>query len=203
MTTNEKIKRSVDSLEKIYTIVIALSVTKAIDNVITSGFAGASNYEKLINNWPALLAFIVTIAPFYHGMHRHLSRVYIERDIDSKKQGFLLLDFLIFFLEACALLIFASSLTFGTKAFIPLIFLLIIDSLWAIIAHGIYYDEWENSPWKWSVINLSAVFVMSVIVYSNLFLPEYRPIALAAAAFIRTTADYWICWGFYFPSDET
>ena len=171
--------------------------------MISSGFVDDSNYDKLINNWPTLLAFTVTIAPFYHGMHRHLSRVYIERDIDSNKQGFLLLDFFIFFLEACALLIFASSLTFGIKAFIPLIFLLIIDSIWAILAHGIYYSEWKNSPWKWTVINIITVILMSIVIYSNLFPPEYKTKVLAVAACIRTAVDYVLCWSFYFPSDES
>jgi hypothetical protein len=203
MEVSEKIKRSVESLEKIYTIVIALSVTKAIDSIISSSFTNGPNYDKFFSYWPALVAFIVTIAPFYHGMHRHLSKVFIERDININKQGYLLLDFFIFFIEACTLLVFASSLTFGIQAFYPLIGLLLIDLIWAIIAHGIYYDELKNSPWRWSVINLLTVIGMLIVIFSNIFPIEYRPKVLAAVACIRTLADYKICWSFYFPTKET
>ena len=200
--TKEKIQHSVDSLERIYAVVVAFAVTKAIETVLFDSSTNTANYSKLIDHLPALIAFIVTVVPFYHGMHRHLNRTYIEERADSKKEGFLLLDFFVFFLESGILLVFASSLDSGEEAFIPLIVLLLGDSVWAFITHGIHYREWKNSPWKWIVINVVTVALLSAVLFSNIFDSGSLKIwVLAIIVLARTFVDYWWCWEFYFPKE--
>lgn len=204
MEAKEKIQRSVDSLETIYAVVIAFAVTKAIETVLFEPTTKTLNFEQLWINLPTLIAFFVTIVPFYHGMHRHLSRTYIEETASSKRDGFLLLDFFVFFLEACILLIFASSLDSGVEAFKPLSALLIVDLVWAIVAHGIHYNEWKNSPWKWSVINFVTIVLLYVVIFSNLFNEGITRVwALTIIATCRTVVDYVFTWTFYFPSRAT
>jgi hypothetical protein len=203
MEVKEKIQRSVDSLETIYAVVIAFAVTKAIETVLFNPANNNLDFHRLWDNAPGLVAFLITIVPFYHGMHRHLSRTYIEETASTKREGFLLLDFFIFFLEACILLVFASSLGAGIKAFIPLAALLTVDLIWAIIAHGIHYNEWKNSPWKWSAINLITVVALFFFLYSNLFSDSITRIwGLAILSICRTIADYVFCWNFYFPKEN-
>lgn len=202
MQAYEKLQRSVDSLERIYAVVVAFAVTAAIEAVLFDKGVGKADYDKLLDNWPALLAFVATIVPFYHGMHRHLNRVYIENRAAATTEGFLLLDFFVFFVESCILLIFASSLDTGVGAFIPLIALFVLDLFWAFIAHGIHYKEWKHSPWKWGAINLGAAVLLWFVLYSTLFpSPESKAFAAAVVAVLRTVADYYFCWDFYFPKD--
>ena len=85
---------------------------------------------------PAVVAFVVTAVPFYHGMARHLARTYIERDVPESKSGFLLLDFFVFFVEACILLAFSSLVGVGNNAFLCLMALLVFDSIWAMRRAG-------------------------------------------------------------------
>jgi len=46
-----------------------------------------------------LVAFLVTLVPFFHGMNRHLDHCYLEKE-PPVLHGALLFDFSIFFLEA-------------------------------------------------------------------------------------------------------
>ncbi len=204
MQAREKILRSVDSLETIYAVVVAFAVTKAIEGVLLSGNTADIDLSLLLTHLPELIAFVVTIVPFYHGMHRHLNRVYVERGVSKTHQGYLLLDFFVFFVESCLLLVFAASLSLGVDSFKPLIILLILDSLWAIIAHGIHYDEWKNSPWKWAAINTVSIAVMALFIFSTIFDSEFKKImALMSVAIIRTALDYIFCWPFYFPNEDS
>jgi hypothetical protein len=80
---------------------------------------------------------------------------------------------------------------------------LVLDSLWAIIAHGIHYDEWKNSPWRWAAINSVSIFIMAFIIFSTLFDSDFKKImALMSVAIVRTVFDYAFCWSFYFPNED-
>jgi len=194
----ESIRRSVDALERIYAVVVALAITLAIQSVLFTS-EDALDWNRFVRQLPALLGFVVTAVPFYHGMDRHLSRTYIEKDVPHTKSGFLLFDFCVFFLEACILLMFASLVGIGNEAFICLMALLSLDSVWALAAHGIHYDTFRDSPIGWTIINFIAIVVLALIYWTSWFAESVRPWALAIAAFLRAVADYCFCWTFYFP----
>lgn len=206
MTHQEKIKRSVDSLERIYSVVVALAVTIAIQRFLFNsdgrlrpweGPDGAHVYFELS---PSIIAFVLTIVPFYHGMNRHLDQIYIERVVPDGKEGFLLLDFVAFFLESCLLVAFASLVAHGDAAFVVLIILFAGDLIWAAVAHGIHYGEWKLTTLRWSAINFIAVVILLVVYYSNVFESgAVRSWALCGTVILRTVADYVFCWRFYFP----
>ena len=117
MKAKYKIMRSVDSLETVYAVVVAFAVTKAIETVLLSGNNASIELNLFRKHLPALVAFVATIVPFYHGMHRHLNRVYIEHPIKKTREGFLLLDIFVFFIESCLLVVFAASISLGSDSF--------------------------------------------------------------------------------------
>lgn len=209
MDYQERIRRSVDSLDRVYSVVVALAITIAIqtllfDKGVLRPFFDDNGSFTLLKNlsdfFPALIAFVATAVPFYQGMGRHLDQIYVERPVDPSKQGFLLLDFIVFFVESCLLVALAALVTTQDYSFLVLVALLVFDSLWGLTAHGIHYGEVKPSTLRWSLINLVAVIVLLMFYFSALFSGAPRLWALSLTAVIRTAADYSLCWRFYFPA---
>jgi len=104
-------ERSIDSIARIYAVVIGVALSASVKTLITEHSSGDPDLSSRI--WigmPAFVAFVVTLVPFWHGMNRHLDRSYLEKKQGPAEQGSLLIDFLIFFLEAILLFIAGSSL---------------------------------------------------------------------------------------------
>ena len=207
-------KRSVDSLERLFAVVVALAITVAIQKILFDSNANLHKwYDNATNEYvlcnvlmgylPAFLAFIVTVVPFYHGMNRHWDKIYVER-AESAKEGFLVMDFFVFFFESCLLVAFASLVNLEDYAFIALMLLLIVDMLWAFVTHGIHYGEIKPSTIRWGIINLITLAFLGLFYFSNLFrVGVRRNWALFAVAVARTIIDYVVCWQFYFPKPPT
>ena len=115
--------RSVDSLQKLYTVVIALAIGQAIQRliVLSGGQQAFATPDEVVARPPAAAAFF-TIVPFYHGMNRHLDRCYVEAGGGdaNRLRGGLLLDFFIFFVEAALFFAIATSISAGFLPFILL-----------------------------------------------------------------------------------
>lgn len=209
----EKVQRSVDSLERLFSVVVALAITIAVEKTLFDSagqlypWTDVNGEHVLVHQvalrLPALLGFLVSIVPFYHGMNRHLDITYIEHTVPRRKEGFLILDFVAFFLESCLLVALASLVDNCPIAFLVLVLLLSVDVLWAWIVHGIHYSDIDPSTITWTKINALAIPALLVIVFSNIF-PEglIRNLALCGAATIRTVCDYYFCWEFYFPKSQ-
>jgi hypothetical protein len=74
------IERSVDSIEKIYAVVIALAIAQAVQSLLKEPSGAATlNFERISSGVPSFVAFLVTLVPFWHGMNRHLDRCYLEK----------------------------------------------------------------------------------------------------------------------------
>jgi hypothetical protein len=93
------IERSVDSVARIYAIIIGLALSEAIKTLIVKDANGQMelNFQTLWSGGAAFLAFVVTLVPFWHGMNRHLDRAYLEKT-GAVVEGALLLDFGAFFI---------------------------------------------------------------------------------------------------------
>src|SRR5208282_5699492 len=150
-------ERSVDSIQRIYAVVIALAISQAIQSLLKDP-NGAANLSltRLSAGLPSLIAFLVTLIPFWHGMNRHLDRCYLEKT-ESVKQGALLFDFLMFFVEACFLFAAAWSTRFGLETFYYLGGLLGVDMVWGVISHLIHFSGQKSHSVRWSLINLIAI----------------------------------------------
>jgi hypothetical protein len=194
---DERIKeRSVDSLQQIYTVVIALAISQAIQNLLKDPSRGTLlDSHQIQAGLPPFVAFLFTLVPFWHGMNRHLDRCYLEKK-SAVVQGGLLLDFAAFFIEASVLFAAAWSLRSGIASFVYLGALLFVDMLWALIAHQIHFRDQKSHALKWSAINVVAIFVATLIVAYPF---QSKATVLMAVAIFRSIADYWICRDFYVP----
>jgi hypothetical protein len=190
-------ERSVDSIEKIYAVVIALAISQAVQSLLKDPSGGVDiSLEKLSSGLPAFLAFLVTLVPFWHGMNRHLDRCYLEKT-SGVVQGALLLDFSVFFLEASFLFAAAWSLRSGIESFYYLGLLLVVDMVWGGISHQIHFPGKKSHAVKWSRINAAAL-VAAILIVTLPFQPKTWVLLLVAV--LRTFTDYGCCWDFYFPS---
>jgi hypothetical protein len=197
---SERIKeRSVDSLQQIYAVVIALAIAQAIQSLLKDPLSGSLLApSQILVALPAFVAFLVTLVPFWHGMNRHLDRCYLEKK-SAVVQSALLLDFMTFFLEASLLFAAGWSLRSGIYSFAALGGLLLVDMLWGFISHQIHFPGHKSHVRRWSAINLVAIVIAILIIYYPL---QQKPIVLMVVATVRSIVDYWFCWDFYFPANN-
>lgn len=191
--TNE---RSVDSLQNMYAVVIALAIAQAIQSLLKDPVrATLLDLKDILVGLPAFVALLWTLVPFWHGMNRHLDRCYLEKKSPVARGG-LLLDFATFFIEASILFAAAWSLRSGIYSFIALGSLLVVDMVWGFISHTIHFSGKKSHVRKWSVVNLYAIFLAILVVA---FPFQSKTIVLMVIAIMRTIVDYMLCWDFYFP----
>ena len=192
-------QRSVDSLQKIYAVVIALAIAQAIQSLMKDPASGTLlDVSRVLNGLPAFVAFLVTLVPFWHGMNRHLDRCYVEKT-SGVVQGALLLDFVTFFLEASLLFATAWSLRTGIYSFAFLALLLLVDMLWGVVSHLIHFPGKKSHVRRWSAINFVAIVIgFLFVVYTS----QPKAVILMMFAIVRSIVDYWRCWDFYFPQTE-
>jgi hypothetical protein len=189
-------RRSVDSLQRIYAIIVALAITHAISVVfLDNGQLG--NRQDIIKYLPQFFTFSIIIVPFFHGMNRHLDRCYIEKG--SKPLNFaLLIDFVIFFVESMILFALAGTLKSPELNYvIVLVILLGFDTIWGFVSHCIHYRKFEG-PIIWGIINLISIIIILLIFFFKFFNIDKTWLVFIIAA-ARTIADYIFCWHFYFP----
>jgi hypothetical protein len=188
--------RSVDSLQKIYAVVIALAIAQAIQSLLKDPIRGTLlQSREIFVGLPPFVALLVTLVPFWHGMNRHLDRCYLEKK-GVVVQGALLLDFTTFFLEASLLFAAGWTLRSGLYSFIALGLLLMVDMVWAFISHLIHFPGQKSHAVRWSKINLVAILAAILIAA---FPFQHKITLLMLVATVRSIVDYWLCWDFYFP----
>lgn len=199
LTYDKVIERSVDSLQRIYAFVIALSLVAAIQSLLKDQGGAISTIDGIVAGLPAFVAFLFTLVPFFHGMNRHLDHSYLEKT-DDVVQVALLLDFAIFFIEAGLLFAVTLTLHAGLAAFSYLGLLLAIDALWGWVAHAIHYrKEVRSTVARWSAINVVFIFV-GLVIWN--YQGVHTAVILMSLALARTIADYVLCKDFYFPRPE-
>lgn len=213
MDKTKVIERSVDSLQRIYSFILALSLGQAITIVVLDNatkqfvpltfarITGDEGINFFLNVLPIALAFFVTIIPFHQGMNRHLDFHYMENTNVDAKRG-LLLDFFFFMAEGGIFFAIASSLRQQNQAFVFFGLLLLIDIVWAVIANLVHKRKENGALTAWPGINFF-VLIIGVFVLSFSFVgPEWKGWLLFCLALIRTVIDYKRSWSFYFPFED-
>jgi hypothetical protein len=189
-------ERSVDSLEQIYSVVIALAIAQAIESLLKDPARGALlEPSQVRDGLPAFVAILVTLVPFWHGMNRHLDRCYVEKKT-AVVRGAVLFDFWAFCVEASLLFAAGWSLRSGIHSFIALGLLLSVDMFWSYVSHQIHFRKQKSHALVWSQINMAAIVIAILIVA---FACQHKTILLMVVAVLRTIVDYWKGWDFYFP----
>lgn len=195
---------TVRNLQELYTVTMGVALVKAVERMT----------EGHTVDWlavPDFFAFLVTIIPFYHGAMRHLDVRYIEQAGTRVRRGTLLGDFLLLFVEACLLLGAAFMIGRPSGLGWAICSLLILDSAWSLMVYRFATVGARHLvELKWLSINLIAtpLLAATLLAWPRLVgaghLSEQGQfsglsIALAGLAMIRSIADYWVSWDFYFP----
>ena len=190
-------ERSVDSVAKIYAVMIGLAVTESVKTLVPKLPNGQPDFSwvSLQSGLPAFIALLATAVPFWHGMNRHLDRCYLEKD--SPVQGALVLDFVVFLVEATLLILAGWALRDGFITFYCLGGLLLLDVLWGFGSHQIHFPKQPSHVVSWSIINLVAgIVALGVIAYEF----KWKSFLLMVIALARSIADYGFGSDFYFPA---
>jgi hypothetical protein len=74
------IERSVDSVQRIYAVVIALAISQVIQSLLKNSNGTTMDLSQALAGLPAFVAFLVTLVPVWQGMNRHLDRSYLEKE---------------------------------------------------------------------------------------------------------------------------
>ncbi len=195
---DKAIERSVDHVQRIYAVIIALAISQAIQSLLKNpnDTIGELNLAHIPAGLPAFIAFLVTLVPFWQGMNRHLDRCYLEKKTVVVQRA-LLLDFAVFFVEAIFLFGAGWSIKSDINTFYWLGGLLCVDMIWAIVSHYIHFPGTKSHALKWSAINVCAI-VIAILVVEFPF--QHKQFVLTVIAVGRTIADYVFSGGFYFPS---
>lgn len=189
-------ERSVDSLQQIYAVVIALAISQSIESLLKDPIHGTVlQMDQILVGLLPLIAIFATLIPFWHGMNRHLDRCYLEKK-SAIAEGALLFDFATFFLEAGLLFAAGWSLRSGIRSFIYLGLLLVVDMIWATISHQIHFRHQHSHALRWSIINIAAMLAALPIVACPV---SHKTILLMVIAVLRSVVDYKFGWSFYFP----
>jgi hypothetical protein len=197
LQADEVIKRSVDNVQRIYAVIIALAISQAIQSLLKDSNSSATQLSLARGyvGLPAFIAFLATLVPFWQGMNRHLDRCYLEKKIGVVQRA-LLLDFAVFFVEAIFLFASGWSIKLDIDTFYWLAGLLGIDMIWAVSSHYIHFPGTKSHAMKWSAINVCAIFV-AIFVVEYPF--QHKQFLLMVIAVGRSIADYAFCGDFYFP----
>ncbi|MBL7876763.1 MAG: hypothetical protein JNL53_13940 [Cyclobacteriaceae bacterium] len=201
VTENKPLTRSVDSLQKIYAVIIGLAIARTTQEVVQG-----TNWNEILPRIqataPALLSFFFLIVPFYHGMNRHLDYSYLERVPQHSKIG-LIMDFIFFSLEAALFFLFADTIILGKESFIVIALILGLDILWGTFATLLNYhkESGKQNPFAWVKINIvTLIFGFFIYVYGDNPVIDVRW-CLAVLLVGRTIIDYYMMMDFYFPEE--
>ena len=114
----EALKLSVQSLQRIYAFIIALAFGNSLTKLFVTPGTQTPDLTRLFTEGGVLFAcFIATVVPFFHGMNRHLDDVYALRRVPKAhrgphpppRNGAIMLDLIIFILEAGLLYLLAAA----------------------------------------------------------------------------------------------
>jgi hypothetical protein len=211
MDAKKAMERSVDSLQKLYAVVVALAIGQGIMALAIADRASNTfrDWSDLRTRLPGFLAFIVTLVPFFHGMNRHLDRYYLQTAESQPPKtragpGVLLFDFFVFFAMSSLLFLVAMSVSEPIRAFMFLGALLVIDVWWGLLAHWIHRpgrktQEQERGPAAWAAVNVVSLGLATLVVLTQAYSQEAKFWVLLVLAVARTAADYAVCWKVYFP----
>jgi hypothetical protein len=186
----------------LYNVVIGVALSIGIYNSVDKGGDLIPiKLGQVIN----VATFIIILVPFYHGAVRHLFATYVEGGGSSRiKNGALVADFFLLFLEGCIFVLLASILSETEKFAAVLISLLLLDSVWGFLAWLAFTGaQAQYAERNWALINFITAVLIGVLLafdedvfLTKVFLSQAGLFAIIA---LRTIIDYYVSWKFYFP----
>lgn len=203
---SKKRENSVRNLANLYTVVIGLALSLALEQMVKrpGGILSVSGAEILLFG-----AFIITLVPFFHGALRHLDDAYLENPNVHIRDGALIVDVALLMLHGIVFVVLALLLGNPGQFVWLLVALISVDVIWGAFVHfGASTPAPYGAEGKWALINVVCVAVAGAVLYG--FDIGLKPtvdatklsLAILVGAFIRTLTDYVLCWAFYFPPES-
>ena len=203
-------KRSVDNLQRLYSVVVSLAVTEMLRRVLVgSSSALTPDLSKIsVEQWLMMVSFLFTIVPFYHGANRYLDATYITGERKAQRSA-LLIDFVFLFIEGVLFFVLAEFIGDQRAFYSTLAALLALDAIWVGLSTKLWSlpsaggaDTSDTRYWPWAIMNVLAVTIIWVSARSNLW-PDttVQSITLAGCAILRTVFDYILVFRFYYPPE--
>lgn len=190
---------TVEVLERTFLILLALAIGEAIKQ-----FIGDPAKKEIHIQWwrlPSLLAFLLLIIPFSHGMVMYLHDAYCSAPLVNYG-GYLLEDVVAFTTEAILFFVLSRRLDieFITSFYVSIIILLGVDSVWGFL---VSYHRPDISNWLRLNFGAFIIFCLLVTSYQVFFNNKHGAKCVAIVGvnlmLIRTALDYYLNWSFYFP----
>lgn len=201
-------KRSVDNLQRLYTVVVSLAITESLRRLI-SGVNGTSTVPSDYSHWLMFISLLATLIPFYHGANRYLDATYVTGERQAKRAA-LMVDFLALFAEGLLFFALGSSIPSGPVFFYTFLAgLYFFDAMWVgstqlTAAHE--DDKWPGYR-VWALVNVAAASLLLLMMWTKIFTGgssiwrsemagNVAPMLVAVG---RTIFDYVKVWPFYYP----
>ena len=200
---NEARKRSVDNLQRLFTVVISLALTGALSNVFSGYLKNNGGFPTIIELLP-VLGLIITIIPFYHGANRYLDSTYVTGE-RTAKQWALIIDFVALFVEGLAFFIISMFISKQAIFYFSMGLLLIFDFIWIQITKWMASSatDYGAKYIAWATANFAAAGFLILFSCTNMVNSVSGMAWLTfIILFIRTAIDYITVWDFYYPPDK-
>ncbi len=207
------IRSSAESLGRLFAIILALAIGESFKQFVADKPDDVNNRHIYWDRISALIAFVVLVVPFSHGMARYFfEEYYREAQRPQPYSLFLFIDTLVFTIEAILFFVLSRALpqnrwqTFYATVWI----LLALDIGWGS------FTAYHHEPklWKWVLVNLGALVLLSAFLFKIRSLlsarlsfrgnQDSRGLAMICMLILiaRTVADYSVTWTYYFPPPE-
>jgi hypothetical protein len=201
--------RSVDNLQRLYTVVVSLAVTESLRRLLTAALDRRPENHPQYDSWLMFSALLITVIPFYHGANRYLDATYVTHERRAKPEA-LMLDFVMLFFEGLVLFVLATMVGRAPAFYTSLGVLLVFDVLWVGLTLLTAASKEDRFPLyrRWAIINLVSACVLVGSFWSNIFnwniwrTDDARNIAVFVIVLLRTAVDYILVWRFYYPTGE-
>jgi len=145
---------------------------------------------------------LLTVVPFYHGGSIYLLKNYIHAN-PPKKKGVGLNDFLTLSFEGVVFYAIADSIKNLAGFEFWFTILLILDVVWVGFAYLTSNQGKEPTPKFWIISKGIMILFFVVITGINASDWSQSYLCIFLAAFIRTAADYALCYDYYFPGSKS
>ena len=189
-------------LQAIFDIVLGLAVAEAFRQFV---FDKPTTDDKAVEksiHWdrlPALMALVLLIAPFYQGIGQYIHVVYQVGEHPKPYGAFLLTDCGVFMLESILFFVMSRRLSPVDWAsfYGSVLILLVVDTVWGAFLWSTHYQAVVS----WLLLNLISIPVFFALWFfsKKVWFSKWGPVLGVCAVTVRTVADYWTSWFFYFP----
>ncbi|GJM09712.1 MAG: hypothetical protein DHS20C11_19880 [Lysobacteraceae bacterium] len=193
---------SLNSLVSLYTVVVGVALSLAVVTLVGDNLADTKLYSVAL-----FFAFLVTLLPFCHGALRHVEETY---ENTAKAPKYLVFDFLLLFIHALLFVLLAQLLANPGQYVWMFIWVLIIDSIWSVIAPSSPSKDGKFSvQHRWGIVNFltfSILIASALVTEVSFFVPARDPEKVAGVvvivSIVRTAIDYLWCRKYYFEFFE-